>query len=617
MIPTRISGIATIRHLHAASLPTTHLELQRLQEELRSAEAALAITQGEKAQAESEALRLANEVRAQTEQLARLEEMAGNGRQETSRLQTELAQQSEELTLLRGRLADRDAVATRAEQLATELQTLRAGLAEAANAVGPDGATDHSGEVVLLREQMRASEENAQRLQTEYARIQEELTQRTQEIAALSEALRQAQEALTAAGLQLSELTAAKDQVVALTEKVAALELLVADREQQSQDLATLAAKLTASEEMRSNLTLETEQRLAAQKLEWETQLAAITAEWEAKVAGQQTELDARIAGLTAEAEQKLAQAALDLEALKVQIQAEHEARVAEITAGFEATKQGLEEQIAERERNIARMKQNQVKATELITERNRNIAELKSKCELLEAERTQLQIRSGELTQRLESLVSTDQSNASLIGAHTATIASLETQLRNANEEQSRLRRRIEDLQANAVKSEDTASRASEARIAELERIVNDKVRRSELEHQRLLDELAASQSDLASMSKEVQGLTELLRRSERSLSESVARAPSVQRPPPEPIAPPPPLPQAPRQQPAAHEEANAKEGDADGSGRAHSKVAATLLDRAENLEQRRQMVVSVAWAGLMLIALIVLCSFVVYWLL
>lgn len=462
------------------------------------------------------------------------------------------------------------------ERLAAEVERLTASLSAAASA-----ATESQRNEGELHQQLDAERESCQRAAAELESVRQQLAM-------------------------------ADQQRESFSERLAALESVTSERDQLQAQVQELLEKLVTAEAEKLATETNAQENVLGLEQQWEEERQRLLTEWEAKLAALREESEQTRAELSQSAEERVRSLEQEFAAEKEHLIRDWEERLARASADDETRKKEVEEQFAERDRNISRMKQNQLKATELITERNRQLAELKARCDSLEGERSQLLIRTGELSQRLEAHASTDQSNAGLLASQTATIGALETQLRTAQEESSRLRRQVEELQTAGPRPEDAASRASEARIAELERIVNDKVRRSELEHQRLLDELAASQSDLAAMSKEVQSLTELLRHSDVPLPGAATRFAEAPRRPPESVPPP----AVPREGAAATDTAGPKD-EGEGAGRAHSKVAATLLNRAETFEQRRQMMLSLGWVFVSFVALITLCIAVVYWLL
>lgn len=314
---------------------------------------------------------------------------------------------------------------------------------------------------------------------------------------------------------------------------------------------------------------------------------------------------------------------------------------------------------LAERDALIAKMRGNQFKAAALIRQRNRQLEQIRAELAERTQERDELATICREWKEAAQAGHERERELAEAARVSAAALADLQGRLLGRDQECLEYQARL----AQITSERETSATASAAlRIAELERLFAEATRRGEHEHQRLVEELAASQAELAAMSREVSNLTGALRES-NSLAGNPLGQESISAPAePAPFEPSPAAPydgagpagsgpvDAQKDSPATSQSTQTtKSSDAHdmpvvtdvsgapglsagGAGLAStatgaaetgpgasarptpSKVAATLLDRAEGINQARQSLINVGWIALSLLSLITL-AFGLFW--
>lgn len=347
-----------------------------------------------------------------------------------------------------------------------------------------------------------------------------------------------------------------------------------------------------------------------------------------------------RLAGEIATARDGLAR--LEAEAL------ERERVLAEQTNRSESAAANL----VERDALIAKMRGNQFKAAALIRQRNRQLEQIRAELAERTQERDELATICREWKEAAQAGHERERELAEAARVSAAALADLQCRLLARDQECLEYQAKL----ARVASERETSATASAAlRIAELERLFAEATRRGELEHQRLVEELAASQAELVAMSREVSNLTGA-RRESNSLPGTPLGQESISAPGDPTPADLGPAGSGPadtqkdsttvsqstqttklphgQNTPVATEEgsgapglpaggvglgasmaAGAAETGAGASSRpTPSKVAATLLDRAEGINQARQSLINVGWIALSLLSLITL-AFGLFW--
>ncbi|MFO0949402.1 MAG: FHA domain-containing protein [Planctomycetota bacterium] len=205
-----------------------------------------------------------------------------------------------------------------------------------------------------------------------------------------------------------------------------------------------------------------------------------------------------------------------EAKSLILQLQQSVETLTQEVAAERDNVRE-KDHKLAQQEQSIARMRQNQVKAAEVILERNRALEtlnaklsdrddaqkELEQKLALVEAKLQQRELSETDLSRKLQEM-------ESLIAAKVSEIDRLEEMNLTAEELREMQQANIAELQRLLAKSQENESR-SKAELSELETLVQEKSRRSELEHRRLVDELSAATKDLAQVREQWTSLSAL----------------------------------------------------------------------------------------------------------